>query len=82
MNVTEETAELLERWVWRKGWTQGELAREALCKGLPLGWASGARVDAGVRMASGGGRCPGCGPVVSALRVYAACGGRVAGGCG
>ena len=36
LNVTAETAELLARWVRRTGWTQGELAREALCKGLPL----------------------------------------------
>ena len=36
MNVTAETAELLDRWVRRMGRTQGDLAREALCKGLPL----------------------------------------------
>ncbi len=36
LNITEETAELLDRWVRRTGRTQGELAREALCKGLPL----------------------------------------------
>ena len=36
LNVTAETAELLDRWVRRMGRTQGDLAREALCKGLPL----------------------------------------------
>ena len=36
LNVSTETAELLDRWVRRTGRTQGELAREALCKGLPL----------------------------------------------
>ena len=36
LNVTAETAALLNRWMRRTGHKQGELAREALCKGLPL----------------------------------------------